>query len=121
MALSGLHPLHVHGRARSRPGAGAPVRRRALSDELRQPGPSPCPRGRGTAALAAASPRWLRCIAGGRGSAGILRAAACQVGLRATRTGILVNDPYPHLSKASPLIPPNSQPITLIFDQVQTL
>ena len=76
-----IQPLHVHGTARSRPRAGAPVRRRALSDELRQPGSSPYTRRRRTSALATASRGWLRCIAAGRCPTGILRAAICQVGL----------------------------------------
>src|SRR5579863_6430604 len=83
MVLSGLQPLHVHGTARPRPGTGAPLRRRALSHELRQPGSSPDTRSRGTEALAASSRRWLRRIAGGRGATGILRAAIGQVGVGA--------------------------------------
>src|SRR6516162_348080 len=81
MVLAYIQSLHVHGTARSRPRARAALRRRALSDELRQPGSSLYTRRRRTSALAAASRRWLRCLAAGRGPTGILQAGVCQIGL----------------------------------------
>ena len=96
MVLAGLQPLHVHGTARSRPRAGAAVCRRARSHELRQPGASPDPRRRRTSALAAASRGWLRCIAGGRGPAGILRAGVGEISVGAIAR-------YPTIASASAL------------------
>ena len=54
--VAAVQSLHVHGAARSRPGAGAAVRRGAVRDEFRQPGP-PCRAGGRRACAAGCAPQ----------------------------------------------------------------